>query len=115
VPVSIDSPKPEPETLVAGPLEIRPHEYQVLVDGRRLHLTVREFQTLWALAREVDTVLRRTTIYERVWGRRTPFRVRAVDAFVHSVRIKLAEAAPGWSFIHTHFGVGYRFAPEPIE
>jgi hypothetical protein len=22
--------------------------------------------------------------------------------------------SPGWRYIHTHFGVGYRFAPEPV-
>ena len=28
------------------------------------------------------------------------------------MRQKLRTASPGWSYIHTHFGVGYRFAPE---
>ena len=40
------------------------------------------------------------------------YRDRAVDVFVRKVRLKLAEASPGWTFIHTHFGIGYRFAPE---
>ena len=26
---------------------------------------------------------------------------------------KLEAAMPGWRFIHTHFGFGYRFQPEP--
>jgi DNA-binding response OmpR family regulator len=32
--------------------------------------------------------------------------------FVRKVRHKLAEAAPSWAYIHTHFGIGYRFSPE---
>ena len=28
-------------------------------------------------------------------------------------RQKLQKRSPGWSYIHTHFGVGYRFDPEP--
>jgi hypothetical protein len=29
--------------------------------------------------------------------------------------IRLADAPPEWRFIHTHFGFGYRFAPEPSQ
>jgi DNA-binding winged helix-turn-helix (wHTH) protein len=38
---------------------------------------------------------------------------RSVDVFVRKLRQKLRTASPEWSYIHTHFGVGYRFAPEP--
>jgi DNA-binding response OmpR family regulator len=37
-----------------------------------------------------------------------------VDVFVRKLRIKLHGAAPGWNYIHTHFAVGYRFAPERL-
>ena len=40
---------------------------------------------------------------------------RSVDVFVRKLRQKLEKASPGWRYIHTHFGVGYRFAPEPDE
>jgi hypothetical protein len=36
-----------------------------------------------------------------------------VDVFIRKVRQKLEKASPDWSYIHTHFGVGYRFDPEP--
>jgi DNA-binding response OmpR family regulator len=32
---------------------------------------------------------------------------------VHKLRTKLTAALPEWGFIHTHFGFGYRFQPEP--
>jgi hypothetical protein len=38
---------------------------------------------------------------------------RSVDVFVRKLRSKLERLSPGWSYIHTHFGVGYRFEPEP--
>src|SRR3712207_8157051 len=38
---------------------------------------------------------------------------RSVDVYVHKLRTKLGEALPHRSFIHTHFGRGYRFEPEP--
>ncbi len=40
---------------------------------------------------------------------------RSVDVFVRKLRQKLEKASPEWRYIHTHFGVGYRFAAEPIE
>jgi DNA-binding response OmpR family regulator len=40
---------------------------------------------------------------------------RSVDVYVHKLRAKLAEALPEWRFIHTHFGFGYRFSPEPSQ
>jgi DNA-binding response OmpR family regulator len=37
---------------------------------------------------------------------------RSVDVFVRKLRRKLEAASPGWRYLHTHFGVGYRFDPE---
>jgi hypothetical protein len=31
---------------------------------------------------------------------------------VRKVRQKVERFSPGWSYIHTHFGIGYRFEPE---
>ncbi len=103
------------EAIVFANLELRPGEYQALVDGRRIGLTVREFQVLHALAEDEDRVVRRAEIYRRVWGGEMKHRERAVDVFVRKVRNKLAVVAPEWAYIHTHFGIGYRFAPEALE
>jgi DNA-binding response OmpR family regulator len=99
--------------LVYGNLEIRPDEIQVIASGRRVGLTVREFQVLLVLAEREDRVVRRVEIYDRVWGGEMKRRDRSVDVFVRKVRVKLANAAPNWAYIHTHFGVGYRFAATP--
>jgi DNA-binding response OmpR family regulator len=95
-------------------LELRPAERRVLADGRPLGITVREFETLLALAQRRNRVVPRTELYELVWGGPMAYRDRSVDVFVRRVRIKLHEAAPGWTYLHTHFGIGYRFAPERV-
>jgi DNA-binding winged helix-turn-helix (wHTH) protein len=102
-------------TLTYGNLEIRPDEIQALADGRRVGLTVREFQVLLVLAKREDRVVRRADIYGEVWGGEMKRRDRSVDVFVRKVRNKLARCAPDWTYIHTHFGVGYRFAAVPVE
>jgi len=101
-----------PDDLAIAHLDIRPAEFEVLVDGRRAGLTVREFQTFFVLAQRPDRVVPRAEIYRLVWGGPVAHRDRSVDVFVRKVRRKLAAASPGWTYIHTHFGVGYRFAPE---
>jgi len=96
-----------------GNLEIRPDEIQVLAGSRRVGLTVREFEVLLVLAEREDRVVRRAELYDRVWGGAMKRRDRSVDVFVRKVRVKLAHASPGWEYIHTHFGVGYRFSAIP--
>jgi DNA-binding response OmpR family regulator len=97
-----------------GNLELRPEEHEVLADGRRVGLTMREFQVIQVLAERCDRVITRPEIYSRVWGGQMTYRDRSVDVLVRKTRRKLAEAAPGWQYIHTHFGVGYRFAAERV-
>ena len=102
-----------PTVLRAGELEIRPDEFVALAGGRPLDLTVRELQLLTALVERRNRIVSRPELYSAVWGE--PYRKsdRSVDVYVGKLRHKLAEALPGRSFIHTHFGFGYRFSPEP--
>jgi DNA-binding response OmpR family regulator len=97
--------------VTVGEITIRPDLYQAYVGEASLELTPREFELLQLLARS-DRVLRREEIYERVWGYAMVHGDRSVDVFVRKLRQKLRTASPGWSYIHTHFGVGYRFAAE---
>jgi DNA-binding response OmpR family regulator len=101
------------EVLYAGDLEVRPSEHLALARGRALSLSVRELDLLAALVRREGRIVPRDELYQTVWG--APLRAddRSVDVYVHKLRAKLGRALPGWRFIHTHFGFGYRFAPEP--
>jgi len=100
--------------LRCGNLEISQSGFEVSLAGRPLELTPREHQLLLALALRRNRVIARPALYELVWQREMTYRDRSVDVLVRRLRIKLSSAAPGWVYIHTHFGVGYRFAPERI-
>jgi len=102
----------ERRPVLAGALELRADQFQAFVDGRSTELTRREFELLGLLAAAEGQVLEREDIYQRVWGYAMAHGDRSVDVFVRKLRRKLEEASPGWRYIHTHFGVGYRFAPE---
>jgi DNA-binding response OmpR family regulator len=98
--------------LLAGELEIRADQFQAFVGGSSVDLTRREFEVLQLLAQAKGKVLQREEIYQAVWGYAMAHGDRSVDVFIRKVRQKLEKASPAWSYIHTHFGVGYRFDPD---
>lgn len=96
-------------------VEIRASERQVLVGGKRANLTMREFELFGVLAGCPDRVLTRDQIFDRVWGGRMTPRDRSVDVHVRKIRRKLAAISSDITYIHTHFGIGYRYAAEPDD
>ena len=100
------------EVLDVGPLQIVPDEHLARADGRALMLSIRELRLLTELARRMDRIVTREDLFRLVWGREMRIRDRSVDVYVRKLRVKLEAALPGWSFIHTHFGLGYRLAAD---
>ena len=101
--------------VMAGELEIRADQFQAFVGGQNVDLTRREFELLQLLSDARGQVLQREEIYQRVWGYAMAHGDRSVDVFVRKLRQKLEARSPGWVYIHTHFGIGYRFQPEPRD
>jgi DNA-binding response OmpR family regulator len=101
--------------LHAGEVEVRADQFQAFVGEESIDLTRREFELISLLAAAEGRVLEREEIYERVWGYAMARGDRSVDVFVRKLRQKLEKASPSWRYIHTHFGVGYRFAPELVD
>jgi DNA-binding response OmpR family regulator len=105
----------ERRPVVAGELEIRADQFQAFVGGQSLDLTRREFELVALLSAARGQVLQREEIYQRVWGYAMAHGDRSVDVFVRKLRQKLERASESWLYIHTHFGIGYRFEPEPRD
>jgi DNA-binding response OmpR family regulator len=99
----------------AGDVEIRADRFQAYVRDQSVDLTRREFELIELLAGAEGRVLEREEIYQRVWGYAMARGDRSVDVFVRKLRQKLEKASPEWRYIHTHFGVGYRFSPEAVD
>ncbi len=99
---------------MAGEIEIRNDQFQAHVADRSLNLTRREFELLQVLAEASGRVIEREDIYQRVWGYAMAHGDRSVDVFIRKLRAKIQSHSPGWEYIHTHFGVGYRFEPQPL-
>ncbi len=103
------------ESVVAGDIEIRPDQFQAFAHGRSIDLTRREFELVQLLATADGRVLEREEIYQRVWGYTMAHGDRSVDVFVRKLRSKFQQVSPGFNYIHTHFGVGYRFSAERAD
>lgn len=105
----------EAKPVMAGEVEIRSDRFQAFVGGASLDLTRREFELIELLAAADGRVLEREEIYSRLWGYTMVRGDRSVDVFVRKLRQKLEKASPRWRYIHTHFGIGYRFAAESLD
>jgi DNA-binding response OmpR family regulator len=102
----------DPSAIELGPLRVLPEDRLARINGRTLMLSSRETHLLIALARRAGRLVDRDELSRLAWGRTLRQGDRSVDVYVRRLRVKLEEAAPGWRFIHTHVGLGYRLAPE---
>ena len=109
------APPVEAGPLAFGDLELRPDQFQAFAGGRSMELTRREYEVLHLLVAAEGRVLEREDIYQRVWGYAMVHGDRSVDVFVRKLRSKIERASPGWRYIHTHFGIGYRFEAESLD
>ncbi|HWD75926.1 MAG TPA: response regulator transcription factor [Solirubrobacteraceae bacterium] len=102
------------DVIEAGELRIRPDRFDAYAGGQAATLSRKEYELLAQLATAEGRVLEREEIYQRVWGYTMVRGDRSVDVFVRKLRQKLEAVSPDWRYVHTHFGVGYRFAAEPV-
>ena len=95
--------------------EIRRASGRWVADGVDVPLTGRELEVLIVLAERAGDVVPRAELYRMVWGGAMPYRDRSVDVVVKRIRQKLAHAAPHVAYVHTRYGVGYRYSPQPRD
>jgi DNA-binding response OmpR family regulator len=76
-------------------------------------LTPTEFRLLLVLAENAGRAMSRDELQQRVWNVPHRPRDRSVDVCVRKLREKIDHKS-AYTYVETHFGVGYRFAPEPV-
>jgi two-component system OmpR family response regulator len=95
------------ERLTAHGMEMDLLKRQVLVRGKEVRLTSREFQILQVLLRNQGRVVTRGMLLETVWDYRFDPQTNIVDQHVSRLRQKLGEQEASAS-IETVRGIGYR-------
>lgn len=82
---------------------------RLLVEGREIETTAREFDLLRFLAQHPGQVLTREQIVERLWGEQVT--LRTIDNFIARLRSKIEKNPDAPLHLETVRGVGYRFNP----
>ena len=90
-------------------LEIDSARKRVILDSLPLSLTPTEFRILWAMAGSPGRVFSRDDLIERVFDRDFSGTDRTVDVHVTNLRKKIETDRTNPRFIHTVFGMGYKF------
>jgi DNA-binding response OmpR family regulator len=93
--------------LRCGGLLIDLANYKVMLDGRPIELTFKEYELLRFLASNRDKVFTRESLLNRVWGYDYFGGARTVDVHIRRLRSKIEDR--GHAFIETIRNVGYRF------
>ena len=98
-------PKDTAEVLRAGNLEINTGEHTVSAAGRRIQLTLKEYELLKKFMEHIGQVFTREQLLQSVWGADYIGETRTVDVHIGTLRTKLGICG---DYIQTVRGVGYR-------
>ncbi len=94
-----------------GDFAIDPEARSVLVKGRPVHLTPKEFDLLVYLARHAGKVVTHRALLGAVWGGESTEQVEYLRVFVNQLRKKIEPSPNSPRYILTDPWVGYRFEP----
>lgn len=101
--------KEEENILCSGELYIDKKKREVLLEGEKVELSLKEFELLYLLIKHPGTVYTRETILEEIWGFEYYGETRTVDVHIKNLRKKLARDGEEYACIKTVRGVGYKF------
>ncbi len=93
-------------------LRINRASREVTVNGRLLQLTPKEYDLLLNLAGSPGRVFTREQLLENVWGYNFFGEARTVDTHITRLREKISRVPGSRQYIHTVWGVGYKFEVE---
>lgn len=102
-----DAPCKDSSEYKIGSLYLCRSKHVVKVDGQSVILTLKEFEMLWLLLENINIVLDRDTILNKIWGYSFDGESRTVDVHIRTLRQKLGSAG---NLIETVRGIGYKIS-----
>ena len=97
------------ETIEAGGIRIDKSAHQVLIDGKSVELSFKEFELLSYFVENKGIALSREKILNAVWNYDYYGDARTIDTHVKKLRSKMGEKG---NLIRTIWGMGYKFDPD---
>lgn len=98
--------KEQQKVLQLGNIKMNVDKHEVLVDGKEVFLTQREFELLEYLIRNKGKVCTRNSIIEDVWDIHFEYDTGVIDVFMNAIRKKL-NLSKEEELIKTIRGIGY--------
>ena len=95
--------------ITIGGITMKEDEHKVIVDGRKIELTHKEFEMLRAFMKNPNHVFSRDKLMNKIWGTDYIGESRTVDMHIKTLRKKLGNCG---GQIKTVIGVGYRLENE---
>jgi len=101
----------KPSIIEIGDLKLDLKKHAIEVNGKEVHLRVKEFQLLSVLASEPGVLFTRQDLAERVWGYEIYTSSRTIDVHIRRIRNSIEEHS-NYTYIRTIHGLGYKFQAE---
>lgn len=92
-------------SISVGNLTINQDKHEVIADGKKVPLTLKEYDLLCLLMKKKDRVYTRDELLSLIWGYDFSGESRTVDVHIRTLRSKLGSCG---ELIETVRGVGYR-------
>ncbi len=97
------------KVIVKGDMKIDCESRRVVIGGKEINLTAKEFDLLELLAMNPNKVYSRENLLNIVWGYEYPGDARTVDVHIRRLREKIETNPSDPKYVYTKWGVGYYF------
>ena len=94
------------ENIIFKDIIVDVSKHQIVINGKRVQTTLKEYKLFCLLCENAETVQRRESIFLEVWGDTFIGETRTLDIHIKELRKKLLEAQSS-AAIQTVRGVGY--------
>ncbi len=107
---SSDSAEAEEKAVQCGPLTMDAQKRSVVLFGKNISLTAKEFDLLFLLAKHPGRVYTRAQLLDLIWGLGYEGYEHTVNSHINRLRAKIEQRPAQPRFLLTAWGVGYKFA-----
>lgn len=98
----------EPNLVIYGDFKLNKDTGEVFLKDKEIVLTKKEFEVLYLLVTNPETIFSKNELFERVWGYDSLGDTSTLTVHINRLRDKLKAAHPDTDFIKTIWGRGYR-------
>lgn len=105
-----EAPQPATQRIQVRDLSIDLERHEVQVRGRAVQLTAKEFDLLVYFANHPGRVYSRDQLLDQVWGYQHSGYDHTVNSHINRLRTKIESDPQNPEYIHTVWGVGYKFS-----